>query len=150
MFEINYKKISELSELIKNINFQLSMLPGIEKAIDISDAKNKLTLYFYVDAICHQTQNFSGEIDGIYYRGWDYLLNSFIKEYKKDNDFISADKMKKIRGEDLKRILNGSGDRYYERARLLRNCAYILKRDFNSDIFEVNRISEGYIKRENG
>jgi len=39
MFEINYKKISELSELIKNINFQLSMLPGIEKAIDISDAK---------------------------------------------------------------------------------------------------------------
>ncbi len=150
MFKINYKKIGELSELIKNINFQLNMLPGIEKAIDISDAKNKLTLYFYVDAICHQTQNFSGVIDGIYYKGWDYLLNSFVKEYKRDNDFISVNKMKKIKGEDLKRILNGSGDRYYERAGLLRNCAYILKRDFNSDIFEVNRISEGYIKRENG
>lgn len=150
MFETDNKKIDEVSRLIKNINLKLNLLPGVEIAENLLDAKNKLTLYFYVDAICHQTQNFSGEIDGVYFRGWDYLLNSFIKEYKNDRNFISINRMKKIKGEDLKRILNNSGDRYYERAYLLRNCAYILKRDFNSDIFDIYKKSEGFIKRDDG
>lgn len=150
MFEIDYKKNEEISKLIKNINLKLNLLPGIEKAKNLEDSKNKLTLYFYVDAICHQTQNFLGEIDGVYFKGWDYLLNSFVKEYKKDMNFISVKRMKKISGEDLKRILKESGDRYYERAYLLRNCAYILKRDFNSDIFEIYKKSKGYLKRSDG
>lgn len=150
MFEIDNKKVEDVSRLLKNINFNLDLFPGIEVAKDINDAKNKLTLYFYVDAICHQTQNFSGEINGIYFRGWDYLLNSFINEYKKDSEFILFNRMKKIKGEDLKIILNDSGDRYYERAYLLRNCAYILGRDFKGDILEIYKKSKGYIKRDDG
>ncbi|MGB9749251.1 MAG: hypothetical protein ACPLWB_00175 [Caldisericia bacterium] len=149
MFEIVYEKINELSELLKDIKLNLNLLPGIEKAKNLIDARKKLTLYFYVDAICHQTQNFSGEINGVFLKGWDYLLNSFKNEFEKDSDFIDVDKMKKINGGDLKRILGNSGDRYYERAKLLRNCAFILKRDFKGDIFEINRLSDGYIKREN-
>lgn len=149
MIEINYEKINLLSEFFKNVKISYNLLPGIEEAKDKEDAREKLTLLFYVDAICHQTQNFYGEIDGVFYKGWDYLLFSFKKEFEKDKSFIDTKRMKKIKGEYLKRILNNSGDRYYERAYLLRNCAFILDRDYNGDIFEIHRISEGYIKREN-
>lgn len=148
MFTINNKKIDEIKNLVKNMDFKLNLLPGIEKAKNYSDAKQKLTLYFFVDAICHQTQNFFKEINGKNLKGWDFLLNSFVKEYGDDKDFTLIKRMEKIKGEDLKKIFSGSGDRYYERAYLLRNCAYILKRDFNGDIFEINKISDGFIKRE--
>lgn len=148
MIEINFDKVNSISNFLKNFEINYDVLPGVEKAKDRDDAKEKLTLLFYVDAICHQTQNFYGEIDGVFYKGWDYLLHSFKKEYEKDKSFIKTKRMKKIRGDDLKRILNGSGDRYYERAHLLRNCAFILERDFKGDIFEIYNLSEGYIKRE--
>ncbi len=149
MIEKVDEKIDIFSDFFKKRDLKFNLLPGVESAKDIDEAKKELTLLFYVDAICHQTQNFFGEIDGIFYKGWDYLLYSFKKEYKKDKKFITTKRMKKIKGEDLKRILNGSGDRYYERAYLLRNCAFILERDFKGDIFEINRVAEGYIKREN-
>jgi hypothetical protein len=142
------EKIKVFAEFLKSLNLNFNLLPGVEKAKNENEARNELTLLFYVDAICHQTQNFYGEIDGVFLKGWDYLLQSFKKEYERDNEFIKTKRMKKIKGEDVKRILNGSGDRYYERAYLLRNCAYILERDFKGDIFEINRIAEGYIKRE--
>jgi len=150
MIEIDKEKVEKLSEFLKNFNFSFNLLPGIDKAKDLDDAREKLTLLFYIDAICHQTQNFYGEIDGKFYKGWDYLLHSFLKEFESDKSFIDVKRMKKIKGEDLKRILFGSGDRYYERAYLLRNCAFILDRDFNGDIFEIYRTSEGYIKRDDG
>ncbi|MBC7194254.1 MAG: hypothetical protein H5U37_01135 [Caldisericia bacterium] len=149
MIEKVNEKIDILSDFLKKVNLNFNILPGVEKAKDIDEARKELTLLFYVDAICHQTQNFFGEIDGVFYKGWDYLLFSFKKEFKKDKEFITTKRMKKIKGEDLKRILNGSGDRYYERAKLLRNCAFILERDFKGDIFEINRVAEGYIKRDN-
>lgn len=148
MIEIDFEKIYSLSEFFKNINISFNLLPGVEEAKDKEDAREKLTLLFYIDAICHQTQNFYGKINGVFYKGWDYLLFSFKKEFERDKSFIDTKIMKKIKGEDLKRILNNSGDRYYERAYLLRNCAFILDRDFKGDIFEIHRISEGYIKRE--
>lgn len=150
MIKIDEEKVNLFSNFIKEFNFKFNLLPDVKKAKDLDEARKLLTLYFYVDAICHQTQNFFGEINGKFFKGWDFLLNSFFEEYKKDESFIEVDKMIKIKGEDIKRILNGSGDRYYERAYLIRNCAYVLKRDFKSDIFEIHRKSEGYIKREDG
>jgi len=150
MIKINSSKVNELGRFLKDRRIRFKVLPGIDRAKTKEEARERLTLLFYVDAICHQTQNFSGIVDGVFKRGWDFLLSSFLKELKKDPEFLSLKRMLKITGGDLKRIFKGSGDRYYERAYLLRNAARILKRDFSSDVMKINEISEGFIKREDG
>ena len=150
MIRINNSKVIELGRLLKEKKIKFKVLPGIEGAKTLKEARERLTFLFYVDAICHQTQNFSGIINGVFKRGWDFLLSSFLEETKRDPEFISVKRMMKIKGSDLKRIFKGSGDRYYERAYLLRNAARILKRDFSSDVMKINEISEGFIKREDG
>ena len=66
--------IQKVGEFLKGLNLELNVLPQIEKAKNKKEANETLTLIFYVDAICHQTRNFEGEINGKYARGWDYLL----------------------------------------------------------------------------
>ena len=150
MISVNIRQVEKVGNLLKRMKIKFKVLPGIDRAKTKKEARERLTLLFYVDAICHQTQNFSGIIDGEFKRGWDFLLSSFLKELKKDKEFLSLKRMLKITGGDLKRIFMGSGDRYYERAYLLRNAARILKRDFSSDVMKINEISEGFIKREDG
>lgn len=150
MIRINKHQVERVGNLLKERNIRFRVLPGIERTKSRKEAEKRLTLLFYVDAICHQTQNFYGVIDGEFKRGWDFLLFSFLKEFERDPDFISTKKMMRIKGEDIKRILNGSGDRYYERAYLLRNAAFILNRDFDGSVMRINEISEGFIKREDG
>ncbi len=150
MIKINSSKVNELGRFLKDRRISFRVLPGIDRAKTKEEARERLTLLFYVDAICHQTQNFSGVVDGVFKRGWDFLLSSFLEEKMRDPEFISVERMMRIKGSDLKRIFKGSGDRYYERAYLLRNAARILKRDFSSDVMKINEISEGFIKREDG
>lgn len=47
MFKIDNKKVEEVSRLLKNINFNLDLFPGIEIAKDINDAK-KNSLYIFM------------------------------------------------------------------------------------------------------
>ena len=150
MIRKNLDQIEKVGEFLKRLHLKFNVLPQIEMAKNKNEANKTLTLIFYVDAICHQTRNFEGEINGQHVRGWDYLLLCFIEEFKKNPSFIRADNMARITGQMLERILIGSGDRYYERAYLLNNSARILKRDFSGDIFKINEVSHGYIKREGG
>ena len=150
MIRKNSDKIEKVGEFLKGLHIKFNVLPQIEKAKNKNEANKTLTLIFYVDAICHQTRNFEGEINGKYARGWDYLLLCFIEEFKKNPSFIKVENMARITGKMLERILNGSGDRHYERAYLLNNSARILKRDFSGDIFKINEVSGGYIKRVDG
>lgn len=150
MIKKNLDQIKKVGEFLKGLNLELNVLPQIEKAKNKKEANETLTLIFYVDAICHQTRNFEGEINGKYARGWDYLLLCFIEEFKKNPSFIKIKNTERITGKMLERILKGSGDRYYERAYLLNNSARILKRDFSGDIFKINENSGGYIRRKDG
>lgn len=150
MIEVNKDKVKEMGELLKHLDLKFNVFPEIKKAGSREEAERTLTLLFYVDAICHQTRKFEGYVDDKHLKGWDYLFACFERKLKEDADFINVDRMRKITGTQLGEILMGSGERYYERAYLLRNAAIILKRDFSGSVMKINEISEGFIKREDG
>ena len=70
-------------------------------------------LLFFVVAICHQTSvvghpPLEGTIDGVRFRGWDYLLQRFVKTAREDKTRLSPSFWSTITADELRRWFRNS------------------------------------------
>ena len=56
-------------------------------------------------AICHQTQSISGEVDGRWCRGWDYLEARLDKQCRNDPQFLQIERWRTLSTEELNKAL---------------------------------------------
>ena len=106
--------------------------------------------YFFLVAICHQTQFLRGRVDGRFYRGWDYLLRKFESNVIYDRRWLNPTQWAQFTEDSLRELFS---DEEYGvtlsnmggRARLIRDLGKLTQRRGWLSINEIYAISAGRI-----
>lgn len=67
-----------------------------DTSIEGMDDAQLSNFYFLLVAICHQTQDLQGIVNGTYQRGWDYLRLKLLKEVVADTGLLQPDTWRKM------------------------------------------------------
>jgi DNA-binding phage protein len=85
-----------------------------------------------------------GYIGGRWLRGEDYLLTAARRKIEADPKFFDVSRREQVTGDDLRAMLSDDGnpinstiDRVEERVEQLRDCARVLRLEFDGDIMEI-------------
>lgn len=100
------------------------------------DSEYKLRLLLYFMAVCYDTRRVWGYIDGVYYRGSDYICHAMLRKLR-EGEFFDTDRMKRLSLEEFGQWFEeGVLTRIDERLKLIRDTARML------EVFYDGRVSK--------
>ncbi|MBS7642891.1 MAG: hypothetical protein QW374_03560 [Candidatus Bathyarchaeia archaeon] len=113
----------DVSSRIKTIGVVYRrMLDGVHV-----DLEYKLRLLLYFTAICYDTRRVWGYIDGVYYRGSDYIYHAMLKKLM-EGEFFDTDRMRELSLEEFGQWFEeGVLTRIDERLKFIRDTARMLE-----------------------
>jgi len=104
--------------------------PLLQPPHDEDERQRLANLWLYVVAICQHTVSLAGVLDGVWYRGWDYLARAALRAEAGTPGYFSAHRLARFTLLDLQRLFSDSGnpatctlDRLEERLGQLHDCA---------------------------
>lgn len=105
---------------------ELGLPTPVEPFACSNEQFDQATANLVLVAICHQTQELGGEVDGRKIRGWDYLQASMLKAAQNDTAFLSPISLSQVSQQTLARVLQ-CGDQLSpadltRRAAIIQNC----------------------------
>jgi hypothetical protein len=94
----NFNRCREVASLLQRMQLPSKL---VRQGIFCSDRKTVGNFNLMLLAICHQTQNVMGTIDGKLWRGWDYLQRKLDAHSRSDPRFLEIDNWPVLSGECL-------------------------------------------------
>jgi hypothetical protein len=99
---INFKRCLEVASFLRGIKLPQEL---VRQTLFSSDRVVVGNFNLLLVAICHQTQQISGIIEGKWYRGWDYLQRSLNGYCRRNLDILDVDSWRTLSPERLERVL---------------------------------------------
>ncbi len=107
MFSVNAARCAEIGKSLAPITMRCDAFDALGP--EVEDQRVRSLVFLYVSGICHQTESLRGTIDGVTFRGWDYLMRSFVRHAKKDPHSMHPASMRTINEEQLRELLSDEG-----------------------------------------
>jgi len=108
-------------------------------------------------AICQQTRTLAGVVDGVSYRGSDYLVHRLRARLDEDPERFTAGRLQSVTGDELRAWLSDDGDpasstvdRVEERVALLRDAAARLLDGYSGATAHLLAASKGRLEGKTG
>jgi len=141
----------EQCKIIGKVLESFKIIPNIycRRPKTLEGKEKEASLWFYLVAICHDTKSLQGTIDNEWLKGWDYLVAALRKKQDSDSSFFTAERISKIKADELKSILPTISG-VEKRTELLNDCAVKLLKNFDGRVMNLFKISKGFLKREDG
>ncbi len=151
--KVNKTKSLEIAEIIKNLQFRTGFLERDFLKFD-DTIENRMRLYFFSVAICHQTYNLADVKKKLF--GWDYLEFVFMKIQKYNPELSDPEFLSNCSLEELKEKLayvfakNHSAnictlDSLEERAAQMIEIGKLANKHFNNNITDLLMQSNGFL-----
>jgi hypothetical protein len=122
-------KCGAVANALRQVNLPPAIEPWAVKAEGVTF--DLATLNLVLVAVCHQTQNLTGKINGIEKRGWDFLQIKFQTWAEREKSATSVDRLRLFTANELRDLLNCgeqlSNNDLEVRAAYIRNCGEKLK-----------------------
>jgi hypothetical protein len=153
---LNKKKCIEIGNVINTLKFRQTFLERDFLKFD-DTIENKMRLYFFSVAICHQTYSLADVKRNLF--GWDYLEFVFMKIQKDNPELIDPEFLSNCSVKELKERLadvfakNHSEnictlDRLEERVEQMIEIGKLANKHFNNSIFDLLGQSKGFLLNE--
>ena len=151
--KVNKTKSTEIGEVIKSLKFRQSFLERDFLKFD-DTIENRMRLYFFSVAICHQTYNLADEKKNLF--GWDYLEFVFMKIQKDTPELTDPEFQSKCSVEELMEKLSDvfaknhsenicTLDRLDERTKQMIEIGKLANKYFNNSITNLLGQSNGFL-----
>ncbi|MBU0491131.1 MAG: GIY-YIG nuclease family protein [Chloroflexi bacterium] len=131
--------------------------PALRTPRDVAERQHWANLLFYVVAICQHTVSLVGELDGTWYRGWDYLIQAAWRAEDREPGYFAADRMAGYTVTDLQALFSDTGDlatstldRLDERVGQLHDCACRLLADYGGQAMNLYQAAGGMARGAGG
>ncbi len=131
--------------------------PLLRSPRDEDERRRLANLWFYVVAICQHTVSLAGVLDGVWYRGWDYLARAALRAEAREPGYFSAQRMAQFTPTDLQRLCSDQGepttctlDRLDERVAQLHDCAAGLLASYGGEAMGIYETAGGQARGPGG
>jgi len=105
------------------------------------ERRREANLWFFLVGICQSTRTLQGTIDGVWRRGWDYLVAAARRALAADPDAFTAARLRAITPDALRALFSDTGlpadstlDRIDERTAQCHDMAAVLERNYAGDV----------------
>jgi hypothetical protein len=105
--EINLERCREIASVVQDMRLPQNL---VRQTIFSSDRKVVGNFNLLLVAICHQTQNIHGKVDGKWCRGWDYLERRLNQYCQSNPKFLEIDAWSTMTQASLEQALCQSGE----------------------------------------
>jgi len=137
---VNKEQSEKVGKVLKSYHIRSSFFDRPFLSLNAS-RETKLRMYFYAAGICHQTRSLIDISRNL--AGWEYLENIFHKLALEDSEFLHPEYLASISTKEIIKQLqilfsydgqseNCTLDRLEERARMLKEMAIILNRNYGN------------------
>ena len=151
---VNSNQCASLAKRLNGIVIKPAKTLKVESS---GDRENAARLLFYYMAICHDTRDLEGSLDGVHRRGSDYLYYAIKRQWDQNPDFFSPSSMTDLSIQKFLSWLSPNGNpknclikRAEERVRLLRDCGAKLLQYYGGRVTTIFDKSAGYLLRSDG
>lgn len=131
--------------------------PTLPAPRDEDERRRLANLWFYVVAICQHTVSLEGFLDGVWYRGWDYLIRAALRAEARTPGYFAAPRLARFTPADLQRLFSDRGDpatftldRLDERVAQLHDCAQELLTNYDGEAMDVYTAAGGRARGQGG
>jgi len=131
--------------------------PTLQAPRDEDERRRLANLWLYVVAICQHTVSLEGTLNGVWYRGWDYLIRAALRAEKQTPDYFAARRMAQFTTADLQRLFSDAGDpatstldRLDERLAQLHDCAHELLAGYDGEAMGIHAAAGGQARGPGG
>jgi hypothetical protein len=106
-FQRDDDRVRQFAESLSGLKFSSGIAGEMAPASALKD-EDLFRVFLWTAAICHSTKGaLGGKFNGVFYKGWDYLLRAFLFSAEADPDSVSPERMQGISAKALKDLLEG-------------------------------------------
>ena len=150
---VNKEQSEKIGETLKGYHIRSSFFDRPFLSLNAS-RETKLRMYFYGAGICHQTRSLIDKSRNL--AGWEYLEEVFLNLALEDSNFLHPEFLASISTKEIIKQLqilfsfdgqpeNCTLDRLEERARMLKEMAFLLNRKYENSAIKLMDESDGLL-----